>query len=1052
MKRFLSLTGGNPINGEGENFKDNMLISLLDSWVNTEFAGDTVFIAKSADAKETEANSIISSIDKGAVWVNFLGHGSPQVFDMDGWHADKLNNYGKYSFFTTISCNTAAFAEPEGTSRDEEYFVIKDRGFIGAGGSTNLGLVLPGSVILSEMLNIMTKVGSKQRTIGEILNNAKIPILDDDKQSVAFAKQYVLLGDPMTRVRVSSEPDLFIFKDETKISNISGNNVITEKDSSIILTGWLYNNGFCERNGVELLIIHSYENELDTFRMNYDEVCLKEYFEVTDFIVYNRAGNHQISIYISTNDTFYLDYTNNFEVFKDELLPLDPFPYWNVKKSNNRFRFINPKFQEDIAYQFYISEKTDTNEITLIDSKSNEIIIKNNYLEWNPNIILDKEKNYYLYGRINDTLNSESSQLLRIPFSISGKSIDTINASINSYFLQNAKFDNLKFDNSHNEKEINFDVNKIPFSVVSARGNQEVNRFAEIIYNDLIYVQTPDVSIAPVGINLVRLSGEDGKHISTRHFYTWEGDNSTVDVIKYLRDTVQKGDWIILATCGSAWRMFYKISQIDPDAIGGFNSFKETLSDYGAEVVWQIPDTTDVLYVSYLFCGRKETDRVKPIEKIDFHGNIISYSDSLSFYPKNGSVTFPVINVSQKWIDLEIIQDNDSQVSSTISILANNPEDQIGTTKTFNNINYIDLEDQFRNLSNMRIRLDYERKNEVDDISLKSLNLRYIPLPELALNNISSQLKKDSLTRGDTVNILFEIENISQRVDAKLFDYNADINLISGSELKYSDSINFLKSDSTIRAELKFSSLKLDDINKIESVINTKYREIYSFNNKFESILHILRDRIKPTVIVKSDGNILQDSSYVSLSPLFEITLFDNSLEPITEEPFKIRINSKLQNKDNTFDYNISIINLDTLKAKLIFRPDTLTEFDNRLEVYFSDAAGNRDTVEYHIYTTINSFIVNNQVHPNPFNDNTIISFDYNAPDNSGLANLKIFDLSGKMIKSIERPLNIGENNIHWDGLDDYNNTIPNGSYFYILQIISENYSKPENGIMIKIR
>ena len=59
---------------------------------------------------DTQARDIISTIDNGAAWVNFIGHGSPNTMDVDGWKVSNLNNPGRYFVLSTFSCQTGAFA------------------------------------------------------------------------------------------------------------------------------------------------------------------------------------------------------------------------------------------------------------------------------------------------------------------------------------------------------------------------------------------------------------------------------------------------------------------------------------------------------------------------------------------------------------------------------------------------------------------------------------------------------------------------------------------------------------------------------------------------------------------------------------------------------------------------------------------------------------------------------------------------------------------------------------------------------------------------------
>jgi len=71
--------------------------------------------------------------------------------------------------------------------------------------------------------------------------------------------------------------------------------------------------------------------------------------------------------------------------------------------------------------------------------------------------------------------------------------------------------------------------------------------------------------------------------------------------------------------------------------------------------------------------------------------------------------------------------------------------------------------------------------------------------------------------------------------------------------------------------------------------------------------------------------------------------------------------------------------------------------------------------------------------YPNPFTDKTVINFQ--LPENPGIAELKIYDLSGKTIK--EYSIN-NKNQITWNGTDENNRKVKSGIYFYCIK--SDNY------------
>jgi Zn-dependent metalloprotease len=78
-------------------------------------------------------------------------------------------------------------------------------------------------------------------------------------------------------------------------------------------------------------------------------------------------------------------------------------------------------------------------------------------------------------------------------------------------------------------------------------------------------------------------------------------------------------------------------------------------------------------------------------------------------------------------------------------------------------------------------------------------------------------------------------------------------------------------------------------------------------------------------------------------------------------------------------------------------------------------------------------FVTNlKQNSPNPFNPKTEIRFSL---EQAGNASLKVYDASGRLVKSlIEGPLTAGEQIVSWNGMDESGSSVASGMYFYRLQ------------------
>jgi len=144
---------------------------------------------------------------------------------------------------------------------------------------------------------------------------------------------------------------------------------------------------------------------------------------------------------------------------------------------------------------------------------------------------------------------------------------------------------------------------------------------------------------------------------------------------------------------------------------------------------------------------------------------------------------------------------------------------------------------------------------------------------------------------------------------------------------------------------------------------------------------------------------------------------------------FYLYINQDVENKidlrDN-FMYDRNSYTSGEFKVDLV-----LPEAVDTLTIYVSDNYYNQ-TVETIILNaelygriSLDNFLI----YPNPIQDNTGAWFTFNA-SNAGLADMKVFTIAGRLIKTIsDRPIQAGYNQIFWDGHDEYGDEISNGVY-----------------------
>ncbi len=80
--------------------------------------------------------------------------------------------------------------------------------------------------------------------------------------------------------------------------------------------------------------------------------------------------------------------------------------------------------------------------------------------------------------------------------------------------------------------------------------------------------------------------------------------------------------------------------------------------------------------------------------------------------------------------------------------------------------------------------------------------------------------------------------------------------------------------------------------------------------------------------------------------------------------------------------------------------------------------------------------------YPNPFSTRTQFMFEHNMPNENLDIDIKIFSISGSVVKNIKRTINTSGtryDQIFWDGKDQYGDKLGNGVYLYRLSVKSQN-------------
>lgn len=1073
MKNFLFLSGG-------ENDDERAKFARIKSYFFDEYikydnlcgTSDSVAKYDKNIGGTAEAGEIREKINRGALWINFLGHANQSIFDMDGWQVNKLNNYQKYSFFSTISCNTGAHADPGIIhSRNEEYVYFKDKGFIGSIGSSTFGWVDENRFIILRIIQNFSDPNSKLEYIGDLLNYGKNGLANEGAQ-LDTKFHNAMIGDPLLKLRVSRLPNLYTYASTVSIKNRTGSSDISISDSIAVVIGEIYNNGLKLNEDVALRIYNIYDNKIDSADFVINSICFSSAFQV-EFNISNQPGEHIVRVVIDPENKFdYLKPENkifekSFYVYSPSLLPIDPQENWDISTVNPTFRFINKLHNEKTRYYFSIH----SNDGVIYESDFDEFFYNENFVDWKP--VLNLNEGFYQLIAFYVDENGLKSNELKINFNAKN-SIEK--RFVNSQIITHANFsksDNYrtKFDEKENRITLSESTKRVKLISVSGDWDRNIIEWGVMEVGDKVYLDARYYR----GFNILVFPDSSGDTEPIyRRFDTWvDGDDWTSDssaskLNLFLRDSVPDNSYVFLVTSSRSFKIPVLNQMYRPENVGSMDTLRGILRQYGSVLIDSIQGEYTYPAVSwyawkhsFAMIGKKGWKPGEAIEAMRDDGDTAMVEAFVNFFSKNGNVNFKKIGPLSKLKSVKIQSNADINSFSDYSInfSISNKEGELATYQLKSSNEVIDLENVVNDELYINLQLNFERKNQKFNPFVKSLELQYEPPVELAISKKETLIDQPVTSRDINNTMQISIENISLRKPSGNFYFNITNN---NSFTLTSQKIENIEPNERTYVNYTLLSENLSNDNKLDIRINSNNHPIeqYLFNNSHTLFYELTNDKQKPKINVTFDGKSVKDADYISQHPLIQVQVYDNILTPIIDSGhIEIFINGLFITKENTDYYYLNLNpNRDNLKSELYFIPNNL-EYGtskispaNYLKFIAKDQLGNSDTLIIRVNVQQNNTLSEIVTFPNPLLDDEIIfKFSYFGRNIKEKLLISIFNLSGQLINSFDSFCEIGQNEKKIILQDINGAKLPRGTYFFRLEVKSNLWTEPRNGIFIKL-
>jgi len=1076
VKRFILVTGG--VSQSEQNYFQSISNIYTNNYVTPSPLGSTADKIYRVDGQGGTTynfqDSIVKDFNRGATVINYAGHAGNGTWDQGLEDPSLLANGNKLPMLFSMTCFTAKNSDPAVRGFGEKFFTYDNKGAIGYIGCT--GWAFTNATDLMNRYLFAGLKDSAYRRIGDLLRNATTIMKSD---SATFSTRislecYNLLGDPAQKLLMPDYPEFSIKDNEYRLSEsnpVIGQNVRitafpknfgTVADSMKIKFQILKNNlSYKSRDTVvrnfKFSDSASYTFSLDTLGIYFVRVSL----DPDNWYTRENASNNVITIPLNLRN-------NSF-------VPLKPVNASIINTDTVYFTCLNPD-SDPATNTMSLSLQLDTNA-----SFTNPISFINN----SPSGVFSKfqtalplrDTNVTYYWRTNATINGNlSGWSTTQTFSYNpntsviamGKTHKmALDSSIVVYLRARNQFDETTYNNIYYSSG----GLSIPQSNGYMRSYSLGNNGEESSY---FIVNSAQINIGQSlnpGLNLLRVRRTDMKIIEFKNF-RFNSTSSADSVAAYL-NAMDSSQFLMVtkalvttsnsmnAACKNAFRQF---GSVYADSTPGFNQF------------W-----------TWSFIGYKGANSSQISE--EFHRNNSSNSCASNWCPSNSVLnvkymrTFgtALINLgpAQNWKKLQwsqitgvgnslsfdvygIKKDN----SSTL-LYPNVSNTTLLTLDTLNTFTYPNL--------SVLAKFTVDTLNAAQSPVLKSFNTQYVPPYEVVINKTSFHCKDSAVKLGQKVKIDFRFFNTGYRDINKFYVNWFYYPFSPGRKILRADTItSFVAVDSSYRV-IQDLVIPRDNSPLIAPNLVTIYAEVvpygtsnefYSYNNTGQINFRIISTPPQPVADVFFDGIQVRNGDFVRKNPDVKIKLNDVSLFASAENP-EVKPDSKSINK-NTDSSNVKLYLNDKylpyhtgntaqmIKSKglegsslenveLNFTPE-LINGNNKLTVLITDNTGARvDSISYDVVVSNELFIKDFYNYPNPVSKETNFVFNIAAGVQPKDCKIKIYTVSGKLIKIITAPLNVGFNQIPWDARDNDGDYIANGVYLY--KMVVEDDIKTETAI-----
>jgi len=1068
-KDFVFITGGGTTNEQNghilkSNYDIGVFVDLPPIYGNpirifrTDIPGTITYNIK---------DSIKNTIDRGALFVNFRGHAGSHDWEIAMNDPNTLSNGNKLPIILSLTCFTGENSKADFRGFGERFVYLPDKGAIGFVGTTGWSYSQfgndYGSFILESMKN------DTARRMGDLTKYANKKM---SKDSLSFSIRhtlncYSLIGDPAAKLNLPKTPEHSITSSDYKLSNN-----YPGVSENLTFTAYPKNYGL---NSDSLKIrFEVYKNNQvyyakDTIRRNFRNLDSIAYtFKVDTAGIYNMLvkldqGNWTPGE-IKTNNNLSVD----IPVKNIAFMPLKPVDNSVISTDSVEFTCLNPLVKTSMnSVKVILQMDTTTNFNSAVLKTFANSSISSAYTKFKTSVPLLVNNKLY-YWRSNSIINGDSTGWSGIQKFTYIPNLEYVKDNSNK---QIELLTNIEILKKQSSQFPSYDLNGVTYKINGLQnGDYNGNLFVRSygsngeeasyfsVHNKNIYIDAGKNQ----GLNILKVKKLNGKILDFKNLkmntnssndslLTYLNSFDSTQYIMLLNAAYVPGGKLLAANVKTKLREF---GSIYCDSIGYMSYFHS----------WS--------FIGYLGASNKEaSEGFDPCCRVNItcldcdHWSEAVSSMDVTFKYADGTVS-NIIGPAQNWGSLSWIQtlNTGSTIKFDVYGIANNNSQVLlypnVTSNNFTDLSSIDAYNYPRLNIVAKISIDTMTGN--NSSILNSVKVTYTP-PAEPVWDINTIFVNSNYKAGDYLKASGDLYNPGflnlEGMVVKFYKNSVTpVNLLEVDTVKYAINIdNFKKYE--YKLKLPFFRDSIGIFMNVTPVGSNN--EFFTFNN---TAYIEVKDgyHYRPgssNIAVYSDGLILKNGDYVRKDPeiKIEITDVDNFI-PFSADTSQLTM--KLNGRNIPYyqkgapSQMVKFADNDKSNSQnnrsIIFYPE-LKNGGNRLSVYFNNN-GVTDSSGFDVLVSEELVIENIYNFPNPMKNETNFMFNIGGlapPDNF---KIRIYTVSGRLIKELEYPVSIGFNQIPWDGKDMDGDLIANGTYLYkvVMEGNTSNESLVQKLVMLK--